>query len=157
MDGLRRTRGARRAGGLTLIEVLIALGILAGGLLTAAAAQLYAMKGGSSGRHGSDAAAIAQAQLENFQRIAFPNLAPTGGWDPPGGAQVDTVVQADPVNQVEMSYAVQWRIADLAPCLKAIDVRVTWNEPQRPNRSVVASTIRHDDPPTASEEGSSCD
>ena len=148
MDRLIRGRSRRREG-FTLIEVMVALGILAVGLLAVAAAQLYAMRGGTSGRHASAAAAIANSQIENFQRVDFATLAATAGWTPPGGQQVQTVVQATPAAQTEMTYSVQWRIANVNPDLKTIDVRVTWNEPRRPNRSVTLSTMRHDDPLTA--------
>jgi len=142
-------RRARRREGFTLIEVMVALGILAAGLLAVAAAQLYAMRGGTTGRHTTDAAAIAHSQLERFQRADFTTLVPTAGWAPAGGQTVQTVVQTSPADQVEMTYTVQWRIADVTPDLKSVDVRVTWDEPNRPNRNITLSTRRHDDPLTA--------
>jgi prepilin-type N-terminal cleavage/methylation domain-containing protein len=145
MDTVKKQQSA-----FTLIEVTVALGILAAGLLAVAAAQLYAMRGGSSGRHGSAAAAFANTQLENFQRTDFTDAAlnQTAGWVPVGGQQVFTTVQADPADLVEMTYTVQWRITDVTPDLKAIDVRVTWAERNRPNRDVTISTMRHNDPLT---------
>jgi hypothetical protein len=47
-----------------------------------------------------------------------------------------------------MTYTLSWRIADLDATRKAIDVRVTWDEPNRPGRQLVLSTVRHDDRPT---------
>src|SRR5690606_13508883 len=80
MDRLRGRR-ARAAAGFTLIEVMIALGMLAAGLLTVAVAQLYAMQGGTSGRHASEAATVAHSWIENLQRRSFddPELEETGG------------------------------------------------------------------------------
>jgi prepilin-type N-terminal cleavage/methylation domain-containing protein len=147
LERLRRRLATRS--GFTLIEVMVALGILATGLLTVAAAQVHAMRGGTSGKHGSDAASIANSQIENFQRAAFATLNPTAGWAPAGGQQVQRTVQTDPVDLLEMTYVVQWRITDVTPDLKAIDVRVTWAEPSRPNRDVTISTMRHNDPLTA--------
>jgi len=152
MDRLnrRRARGNRNAG-FTLIEVMVALGILAAGLLAVAAAQLYAMQGGSTGRHSSDAATIAHSQLENLHRLQFSDaaLAATGGaWTPNPGLQVDRTVQTTPVDAVEMSYTMQWRIQDVDPNLKAVDLRVTWDEPRRPGRTLTLSTQIHNDPPT---------
>lgn len=148
MDGLRATTG-RQSRGFTLIEVMVALGILGFGLLAVAAAQLYAMRGGASGRHSSDAAIVAYSQAESFLRMDFADLSATGGaFVPAPGGPVETVVQTDDGNAVEMTYALSWRIADLNPNTKSIDVVVTWNEPQRPNRQLVLSTIRHDDRPT---------
>jgi prepilin-type N-terminal cleavage/methylation domain-containing protein len=149
MDQLTAAR--RRRAGFTLVEVMIALGILAGGLLTVAAAQLYAMRGGTSGKHSSDAASFVHSQLENFQRRDFTDAAlnATGGaWTPPAGQQVQRVVQTANGDLVEMTYTLQWRISDVDPNLKTVDVRVIWDEPQRPNRSLLLSTMVHNDPPT---------
>lgn len=146
----RRARGTRQ-GGFTLIEVMIALSMLAAGLLTVAAAQLYAMRGGTTGRHTSDAATVAHSQLENLQRMSFEDddLDATGGvWIPDGGLAVPRTVQATPVDAVEMTYTMQWRISDVDPNLKAVDVRVIWDEPQRPGRSLTLSTQLHNDPQT---------
>lgn len=141
-------RRARRRGGFSLVEVMVAFGILAVGLLSVAAGQIYAMRGGSQGRHSSGAATVAQSQVENFLRLGFNDaaLVDTGGaFVPAPGPPVQTVVQAPGGNAVEMSYLLSWRVADLDPNRKSIDVRVTWNEPTRPGRQLVISTVRHDD------------
>jgi prepilin-type N-terminal cleavage/methylation domain-containing protein len=148
---LIEVREARRRSGFSLVEVMVAFSILAIGLLSVAAGQIYAMRGGSQGRHSSDAATVAQSQVENFLRLGFGDaaLADTGGaFVPAGGQPVQTVVQSQGVGVVEMSYLLSWRIADLGANRKAIDVRVTWNEPGRPGRQLVISTARHDDRPT---------
>ena len=146
---MRHARRARRRDqrGFSLVEVMVALGILATGLLAVAAAQLYAMRGGSSGRHSTNAAEFAQAQVENFQRMAWadPNLAATGGWFPAAPVQVTTDIQTDAAPVTEQTYALQWRITNVSGSLKSIDVRVQWNEPERPNRSYTVTTMRHNE------------
>lgn len=149
---LLRVRAQRRSEGFTLIEVVVAMGILATGLLAVSAAQLYAMRGGRSGRHTTDASEIAQSQVEIFQRMDFqdPGLNATAGWDPAGGSQVDRSVQTPGAPVVEQSYSMQWRIVN-GPLvsgrifLKTIDVQVTWDEPNRPGRSYTMTTMRHND------------
>jgi len=139
---------ARRLGGFSLVEVMVAFSILAIGLLSVAAGQIYAMRGGSQGRHSSDAATVAQSQVENFLRLDFNDatLADTGGaFVPAAGQPVQKVVQAPSGNAVEMSYLLSWRVVDLDPNRKSIDVRVIWNEPGRAGRQLVISTARHDD------------
>ena len=145
-DGVPRER--RRAG-LTLIEVMVALGILGTGLLAASAAQIYAMHGTRSGRHTSDAAELAHTQIETFQRVAWNDLAQTAGWTPAGGQIMNTQVATSGAPVVEQAYSLQWRITDtVSPTgvfLKTIDVRVQWDEPNRPGRSFTITTMRHND------------
>jgi len=137
-------RDPRLRAGFTLVEITIALGVFAVGMLALAAMQLHAMRAGGSGRHATQAASIAQSQMEQLQRLRWTDadLADTAGAFTAAITQTDTV-QGDP-NQVEMSYAVDWRVADVeAGWTRAIDVRVTWDEENRPNRSVVLSSLRY--------------
>ena len=63
----RRVRRIRCGNeGFTLIEAMIAMSILAFGLLALAAMQLHAMKGGASGRNTSEAADIAVLRPNHF-------------------------------------------------------------------------------------------
>ena len=61
--------GPRRAGGFSLLELMLAMSLLALGLLVLAGMQLQAMRGGSSSRRASEAAAIAQVRMESLQRV----------------------------------------------------------------------------------------
>lgn len=136
------TRSTRSRGGFTLVEIAIALGVFAVGMLALAALQLNAMRAGGSGRHATQAAAIAQSQMEQLQRLRWTDLATTGGAFTAPVNQTNTV-QGFP-NEVEMSYAVAWRVADVEPgWTRSIDVRVTWDDQNRPNRRVVLSSLRY--------------
>lgn len=147
---MRRLRHARKRGerGFTLIEVLVAMGILATGLLAVSAAQLYAMKGGRSGRHTTDAAEIAQTQIEELNRLAWTDadLAQTAGWTT--AVTRDRSIQTDSVPVVEQTYTLTWRITNVNNWVKTIDVRVDWDEPNRPGRSYTITTVRHNDSPS---------
>jgi type IV pilus assembly protein PilV len=135
-------RSARARGGFTLLEISIALGVFAFGMLGLAAMQLHAMRSGSSGRHASQAAAIAQTQMEQLQRLRWTDLAPTAPlWS---AAVTRTNDVTSDATQVEQSYAVDWRIADVEDgWTRSIDVRVTWSEEHRPNRTLVLSGLRY--------------
>jgi type IV pilus assembly protein PilV len=137
MEDVLDRRRARASGGLTLIEVMIALTILAVGLLTLATMQLEALRGGRSGQTDTFATTLAQDKMEEIQRMSWSHgdLAATGNWTT---AQTTT----HPVNG--QSYLVDWRVNDvLADWTRSIDVRVRWDGPKRANRSRTLSSIRY--------------
>jgi len=134
-------RRARRQGGVTLVELMLAVTILAAGILTLVAVLSKSMNGGRSGLHLSAATQIAQSRLEQLQRDTWTNVAPTAGWTAPATV-TNAVVQATGT-ATEQSYTLSYRITDVDPGrTRAVDVRVTWTEPNRPNRSVTLSSIR---------------
>ena len=140
MDPLIRRRRNSARGGFTLIEMMLALMILGFGLLAVAAMQLQAMEYGRRGRHQTQAASIAQNQLETLQRQPWATIAPTPGWTDP--VTVDHTVN-DGGDRIELSYQVSWQIADrVAGQTRSIDVRVNWDEVKRPGRVYALSSIR---------------
>jgi prepilin-type N-terminal cleavage/methylation domain-containing protein len=136
-----RIDGRRRgSGGFSLIEVMIAVTILGVGLLAVTGAQIHALRGGSYGKHSAQAGVIANSQMEILKRTHWDNLAPTA-WTAPQNVNIQ--VESPGGMQVEQVYAVQWRISDVvAGQTRSIDVRVQWNEPERPNRSLTYSSLR---------------
>jgi prepilin-type N-terminal cleavage/methylation domain-containing protein len=137
LDHLRR----RSSGGFTLVELTIAIAVFAVGMLSLSAMLLAAMQGGSRGRHTTQASAIAESRMEQLQRLAWTQLAPTAGWATP--VTVHNTVQAG-TDKHEQTYSVDWRITDVVTgWTRAVDVRVTWDEPGRPNRRVTFSSIRY--------------
>lgn len=159
MDELKATRRAsalrrraRRREGMTLIEVMIAMGILSVGLLALLALQIEALESGRTGRHVTDAARIARDRLETFQRLDWGDsaLQDTGGWTDPTTV-TSTVRMPDGSNAPEETYEVEWRITQDStdPNLRFIDVRVTWTEGGGQNveqKRFAMSSVRHDDP-----------
>ena len=143
----RTARANRCAGGFTLIEAMIAMTVLAFGLLTLAAMQLHAFRQGSAGRHTQDAATTAGAYLEQVHRIPWTELDTAQGigtWTDPSWAGAAATVNRT-VNvpdggstTTEHSYDVQWAVSDVIvggnpdPCLRDVSVRVSWTERDRP-------------------------
>jgi len=147
MAAARSERNAQSAGGFTLLEAMVAMVVLAFGLMTLALMQLQALKQGAAGRHTGDAAATARTYLEQVQRLPWSELdaAETiGTWtDPSWAGAVSTVDKSISApggggSLVEHSYTVQWRVTDVIvggnpdPCLRNVEVRVLWQEEQLP-------------------------
>ncbi len=78
MEQRIRRSDPRRRGGVTLLEVVVAFGMFGVGMLSLTAMQLHAMRGSSSGRHASQAAAIAQTRIEVLQRLRWIHAALAG-------------------------------------------------------------------------------
>jgi type IV pilus assembly protein PilV len=129
-------------GGFTLLEVMLALSILAFGLLGLAAMQLYAMQGRSSGRHSTFAATLAQTHMDELQRRSWTTVTDTGGaWLT---QTRNNLVTDDTGNRVEQAYTLNWRITDdVVGVTRLVDVRVTWTEEGRDDRAYSLSSIRY--------------
>ena len=139
-------RRRRNAGGFSLLEAMIAMTVLAFGLLTLAAMQLQALSQGAAGRHTADAGEIGQTYLEQIQRLPWTELDAAQGagtWTAPAwiGA-VSTVnktvrTPAGGPDSLEHSYNIQWRVTDVLvagnpdPCLRNVELRVSWGEKDR--------------------------
>lgn len=129
--------------GFTLVEVMLALTIMAIGVLSLGALQLMTMEYGNRGKHASQASAIAQSRIEQLQRVTWTDasIQPTAGWS--GPVQVNVQVQDGVGTVVAQSFDVFVRISNAAAGLtRNLDVRVDWDEPNRPGRSFALSTLR---------------
>jgi prepilin-type N-terminal cleavage/methylation domain-containing protein len=138
----RRLKVSRRraSGGFTLVELTIAIAVFAVGMLSLSAMLLAAMQGGSRGRHTTQASAIAESRMEQLQRLSWTELTHAKACATP--EVVNNTVQAN-TSQDEETYTVNCDIADLVTgWTREIDVRVSWDEPGRPNRSVTFSSVR---------------
>ena len=140
MDRVNTQRRQRTQSGFTLIEVMIAFGILGFGMLTMAVMQIQALKQGAMGRHTSEAAAVARTYLEQAHRLPWSALdgavvSSGGSWSNPGWAGVTntmTVQMETPGggSAIEQSYGVRWRVTTPASttCLRDIEVQISWQE-----------------------------
>lgn len=130
---------AERHGGVTLVEMMVAMVILSFGLLGVAALQVRAITESSSGQHLSSASAIARNRIETLHRLDWSDADLThsgGAWSAPTAAVL-----------MGQNYALSERVTDDAPLpaattLKSIEVRVQWSDSKRQNRSVVLSSAR---------------
>lgn len=152
MDQLKRSH--RREAGLSIIEVMLALTILTGGLLVMLTMQIQAMGAGRHGRNVTEAARIAQNQMEVLNRQPFAGLAVTGGWTPV--VPMVGVVTGGAAGSQGQAYQLDWTIGlnlDPNPLIQGdtfqFDVRVRWADPNArpgvPLRVYVISSIRYND------------
>ena len=146
----REGRTARRVrAGFTLIEMMLAMVILAGGLLAMLAVQVQALKQGRYGRHTSEAMQIARDQMELLMRLPWddPGAQPTN-WTVP--AAIDATVQNEGGAVAQQSFNVSWRIQNAAfePNARTVDVDVTWTENDANagfDRRYVLSTVKNNE------------
>ena len=69
-------------GGLTLVELMVALTVLAIGLIGMLSMQIDALRGSRHGRHVSEAARVAEEQMELLQRMPWAAIPPSP-WSAP--------------------------------------------------------------------------
>jgi prepilin-type N-terminal cleavage/methylation domain-containing protein len=142
MEQLIRSRRSQTRRGFTLIETMIAMAILGGGLLAVAVMQLEAIQLGNRGRHQSQAAIIAQKHVERLQRIPWDHadLTPAAGWRAP---ETEDHTVYDGSTHVEQTYTVNERVTNLVTGLtRTIDVRVDWDDAKRSGRDYAISAVR---------------
>jgi prepilin-type N-terminal cleavage/methylation domain-containing protein len=140
MERLIRRRRNEARQGFTLLETMIAMAILGGGLLAVAVMQLQAIQLGNRGRHQTQAANVAQRRVELLQGSTWAALATTAGWTAP--VTVNHTVNDGNI-RVDQTYAVSWRISDLVGGItRSIDFKVNWDEPKRPGREYAISAVR---------------
>jgi type IV pilus assembly protein PilV len=129
--------------GYTLLEVLIALGILGFGLLAVASMQATAIKANAVASNMSQALTVAEAKAEELMNLPYDHSflsdtdsdgtdqdADDDGIDDDGGNfGLDDVAGADGT-QTKGIYAIYWNVAMDEPASnsKKIRVMVTWTE-----------------------------
>jgi prepilin-type N-terminal cleavage/methylation domain-containing protein len=151
MDAMKRLAAKRspraRSSGLSLLEVMIAMTILAIGMLGMLSMQVQALSGTSTGRHVSDAARIALDRLETLKYQAWA-ATPVTSWTPVANVTGPEAV-ATPVGVTPQTFGVSWRVQAVAGLtnVRLIEVLVTWREagdpPAMPQRRFVVSSFKY--------------
>lgn len=136
-------RARKRRRGLSLVEIMVALVVLAFGLLGVAALQVRAITESSSGLHLSSASAIARNRVEELNRTAWSAVAlndTAALWS----GTTNIVVQGQ--NYTRAERITNNGATPPTTTIKAIEVRVQWSDRKRQNRSVVFSSARLREP-----------
>jgi hypothetical protein len=108
---------------------MIAMTILAIGMLGALSMQVQALTGNSTGRHVSEAMRIGLDQLEALKYQGWA-ATPVAAWTP-AIVVVGPEAVAARAGELRQQFNLSWRIQAVAPLtlVRQIDVRVTWREP----------------------------
>jgi len=136
---------ARRRAGFSMIEMMVALAILAGGLLAMLTAQISALKQGKYGRHTTEAMQVARDQMEFLSRVPWDNAAvqPTA-WTPKNAIELASQNDQGAVQQQQFDVSYRITTAPFDTDVRMIDVNVTWTEaeaaPGSPARQYVLSS-----------------
>jgi len=132
VDAVKNSVAMRARAGLSLLEVMIAMTILAIGMLGMLTMQVQALSSTSTGRHVSDAMRIGLDQLEQLKYQGWATT-PVGGWTPTVNVTGAEAI-ATPAGVTPQAFAVSWRVQAVAGLtdVRLIDVRVTWREPGDP-------------------------
>jgi len=141
------TAGRKRRSGLSMLELLMALTILALGLIGMLTMQTLALQGAREGKHTTEAARVAEEQMEWLLRQPWTAI-PVSGWSAPRAVVGPAVAGQSGAPQ---SYAVTWRVqAGPDTSLRLLDVQVTWVSPEAPaatpDNLYAFSSVRHNDP-----------
>ena len=114
----------RRRSGFSLIEVMVALGILAFGLLGVTAGHLLAMRVSTSSRGATLAMDLAEQQLEIFQAMSAADVLALQGTPNDPANPIDP----DPSDDTTMAFTRRWIIVPDTPevGVTSITVEVDW-------------------------------
>jgi type IV pilus assembly protein PilV len=115
---LQRHKGQK---GFTLIEVMIALVILAVGLLALMTMQIVSIKANAFSSEITYSTMLAQRQLETLRNLSFSD------------ADLSAGDHVSPQSFIEKgdSYTVSWNVVNTAADIKTVTLQVTWNSPRQ--------------------------
>jgi type IV pilus assembly protein PilV len=151
--------GRRKESGFTLLELLIALGILGVGLLGIVKIQMQSGFGNMTARNRTAAVNLARSKVEEFRRIKEYYIPAAGAGTIIGselindGDNNDLGNWASPDHQVTGNltesgdsggrFIMVWNIADSTPeiNMKTVRIRVAWNEGGIPRTMILETQI----------------
>ena len=114
-------------GGFTLLETMVALGILAFGLLAVVGLFVAAVGGTAQGGRMTEAVSLAQQKMEDFKTIPYPKISNIGESDAteiPANTNIGPSGQADDPHKF---YTRTWTVTENAALqLKTITINVKW-------------------------------
>mgnify|MGYP001571854805 FL=1 len=143
----------KQENGFSLLEVLIALVILAIGLLAIAQMQITAIKGNAYGSEMTSASSLASNTLERLMALPYTDVAPLTV--PPPDASSTSVAASivggtlDPLGAIEgginnQNYTRAYWVVDNSPYagMRQITVRVAWTDSNNRVKNVTMVTQR---------------
>ena len=139
----------RKQDGFSLVEVLVALTILAVGLLALALLQTTAIKGNALASKSTIATQLAQDRLEQFRHTAWTAIvsSPAGGYDT---ATLTPVYSAFPGSQGDVvtvrgtDFYRAWFVSNDSATMRTITVWACWQDERQIWHNVMLVTRRTD-------------
>ena len=127
--------------GFSLIEVMVALGILAFGVLGATTGQIMAMKLSTTSRHAALAMELAEQQMETFQAMPAAAVTALGS-----GTDGDNPLDPDPNDGIAMAFNRSWTITPdgLVTDVISMQVDVTWTNALGQARTTSLQNLKAD-------------
>lgn len=153
---MTQIRNRKRRGGMTLIEVMIAVVLMAVGVAGMIAIQILAMRDEAIAREDNEASRIARDTMEQIQRMPFSQVLPTAGlyeqpdWISYGGyadGEVPVQVQTPDGGALEQGvYTVSWRVTAVPGqvSLRKVDLQVDWTNAAEQPQTYTESTLKYD-------------
>lgn len=139
---MRATDAGRANSGMSLLEVLIALAILAFGLLGLAALQVTAIKGNATANETVAATYYAQEEMERLRRTAFDNVLDSPGIlaGPPKSPDFASIPTNGSVESTTTKKGIRvyrvWAVETTTATLKTITVWSCWRDEKNSWRTV---------------------
>jgi len=110
---------SRQSQGFTLIEVMIALVVLAVGLLALGTMQIVSIRANAFSSEMTYSTMLAQRQLETLKNLSFSDAVLTA-------TTPETPHTLPAVIEKGASYTVSWEVTDTTSDMKTIDLTVQW-------------------------------